>query len=98
VAARVGWGHSTFEAAVELARAAGVGRLALFHHDPRRSDDEVAEIEARARDLFPGTVAAREGAVLRVGQAGQAGGAGDRGAGDAPVMDRDGTERCAEGA
>ena len=31
--AKVGWGHSTYEAAADLARAAGVGQLLLFHHD-----------------------------------------------------------------
>ncbi len=65
--ARVGWGHSTWTAAVELARAAGVRQLVLFHHDPRRDDDAVAAIEARARASFPSTVAAREGEVVTVG-------------------------------
>jgi ribonuclease BN (tRNA processing enzyme) len=64
---KVGWGHSTYEAAAELARAAGVGRLVLFHHDPRRGDDEVAAIEARAQELHADTVAAREGLILPVG-------------------------------
>ncbi len=45
------WGHSTFEYVVELAAAAGVRRLALTHHDPTHSDDMVAEIEGRAREL-----------------------------------------------
>lgn len=63
---KVGWGHSTFAAAAELARAAGVGQLVLFHHDPRRDDDAVAEIEARARELFYQTSAAREGLRLDV--------------------------------
>ncbi|MBI5622815.1 MAG: MBL fold metallo-hydrolase [Elusimicrobia bacterium] len=36
-----GWGHSTFNAAVDLAAAAGVKRLGLFHHDPDRSDDDL---------------------------------------------------------
>lgn len=58
---RVGWGHSTFVAACELARAANVGMLTLFHHDPQRSDAGVAEMEERARQLYPTTVAAREG-------------------------------------
>lgn len=86
-APRVGWGHSTFEAAVELARAAEVGNLVLFHHDPRRGDDEVAEIEARARELFPHVVAAREGVTMPVdGHAGHragqtAGQAADQAAG-----------------
>jgi phosphoribosyl 1,2-cyclic phosphodiesterase len=65
--AKVGWGHSTWTAAVELARAAGVGRLVLYHHDPRRSDAAVAELEARARGAFPEAVAAREGLVLDLG-------------------------------
>jgi phosphoribosyl 1,2-cyclic phosphodiesterase len=66
--ARVGWGHSTFAAAAELARAAGVGQLILFHHDPSRSDDGVAELERRARDLFAETVAAREGMSIVAGE------------------------------
>jgi len=63
---KVGWGHSTWEAAVALARAANVRQLALYHHDPRRGDDAVAAIEARAQAAFPGALAAREGQVLHV--------------------------------
>jgi phosphoribosyl 1,2-cyclic phosphodiesterase len=65
---KVGWGHSTWEAAVELARAAGVRQLVLFHHDPRRSDQAVEEIEQRARAQFANTVAAREGMQLLAGE------------------------------
>ena len=61
---RIGWGHSTYEAGVALAEAAHVRTLVLFHHDPRRTDEGVREIEARARARFPDTVAAREGLVL----------------------------------
>jgi phosphoribosyl 1,2-cyclic phosphodiesterase len=63
---KVGWGHSTWEAAVALARTAGVRQLVLYHHDPRRSDDAVDLLEARAQAAFAGTVAAREGAILQV--------------------------------
>ena len=59
--AKVGWGHSTYEAGAELAQAAGVGTYVLFHHDPLRTDDGVSELERRARALFPEAVAAREG-------------------------------------
>jgi phosphoribosyl 1,2-cyclic phosphodiesterase len=59
--ARVGWGHSTYQAGIELCEAAGVGRLALFHHDPRRSDEQVEALTARARDRFAGAFAAVEG-------------------------------------
>lgn len=61
---KVGWGHSTYVAGCELARAAGVGTYVLFHHDPTRSDAGVADLEKRARALFPSAVAAREGMVL----------------------------------
>ncbi len=58
---RVGWGHSTYVAGAELSRAAGVGRYVLFHHDPQRSDAGVADLERRAAEMFPASVAAREG-------------------------------------
>ena len=63
---RKGWGHSTFLAGAELARAANIKTLALFHHDPRRTDAEVAAIVQRCREHFPSTVAARENLSLRV--------------------------------
>lgn len=62
--AKVGWGHSTWLAGAELARAAGVPQLVLFHHDPNRTDVQLAAIEADARKNLPGTVAAREGMIL----------------------------------
>lgn len=61
---KVGWGHSTWLAGAELARAAGVPQLVLFHHDPNRTDEKLAALEAQARAELPGTVAAREGMVL----------------------------------
>jgi len=67
-AAKVGWGHSTFVAAADLARAAGVGKLVLFHHDPRRDDAQVAAVEARTKELFASSVAAREGMELVLGR------------------------------
>jgi phosphoribosyl 1,2-cyclic phosphodiesterase len=50
--ARKGWGHSSVSQALAVAEAAGVGRLALFHHSPDAPDSEidntVAAIAARA--------------------------------------------------
>ncbi|NBN62603.1 MBL fold metallo-hydrolase [Pannonibacter tanglangensis] len=60
-----GWGHSTWQKAVELARQAGVRTPVLFHHDPRRSDDELDEIGMAAAAAWPGTLVATEGMVLR---------------------------------
>jgi phosphoribosyl 1,2-cyclic phosphodiesterase len=61
---RLGWGHSTWEAGVRVAKEAGVRELVLFHHDPTRTDEGVAEIEALARREHASTVTAREGLVL----------------------------------
>jgi phosphoribosyl 1,2-cyclic phosphodiesterase len=41
---RIGWGHTTFEHAIEAACRAGVKKLALFHHDPDRTDDQIDEL------------------------------------------------------
>jgi len=66
-AQRVGWGHSTWTEGVRLCQAAGVRRLALFHHDPDHDDSAVAAIEAEAQAAWPGHVfAAREGATVDV--------------------------------
>jgi ribonuclease BN (tRNA processing enzyme) len=62
---RMGWGHSSVIHAATFARAAGVRQLAMFHHDPMRSDreleglyDQVAEI---VRDSQEQPLIAREG-------------------------------------
>ena len=39
--AKVGWGHSTAEYAVDVSLAARVKQLALFHYDPTRTDEGV---------------------------------------------------------
>ena len=59
------WGHCTTEYAAWVAKEAGVRRLALFHHDPSRTDDQLDTLTACAQrfgdrhgiDVF----AAREG-------------------------------------
>jgi phosphoribosyl 1,2-cyclic phosphodiesterase len=62
--AKTGWGHSTFTAAVALAQAAGAKKLVLHHHDPAQTDALVFEKERRCQELFPNTVAGREGMVF----------------------------------
>jgi phosphoribosyl 1,2-cyclic phosphodiesterase len=41
---RIGWGHTTFEYAIEAANRAGVKKLALFHHDPDRTDEQIDDM------------------------------------------------------
>lgn len=41
---KVGWGHSSFEHAIAAAKRARVKRLALFHHEPVRTDTQMDEL------------------------------------------------------
>ena len=43
------WGHCTVDYAVWVAIECGVKKLALFHHDPTRSDDAVDALLAAAK-------------------------------------------------
>ncbi|MEW6689328.1 MAG: MBL fold metallo-hydrolase [Pseudomonadota bacterium] len=63
--AYVGWGHSTWQEAVRLAKAAAVKRLVLFHHDPEHDDDMLDGVSREAEAELPGTLLAREGLTLR---------------------------------
>jgi len=46
-ATKVGWGHSTFDQCVALAKDANVKRLFLTHHEPTRPDSELDAILAQ---------------------------------------------------
>ncbi|MCA9638786.1 MAG: MBL fold metallo-hydrolase, partial [Myxococcales bacterium] len=65
-AGKQGWGHSTYMEAIKLARAAGVGRLVLYSHDPGHDDEMLKAIESAAQRELPATIAARDGMVLDV--------------------------------
>ncbi|HEY3823595.1 MAG TPA: MBL fold metallo-hydrolase [Bryobacteraceae bacterium] len=56
-----GWGHSTWENAVCLAKQARAKHLMLFHHDPTHDDQTMMRISQDARVLFENTTAAWEG-------------------------------------
>jgi ribonuclease BN (tRNA processing enzyme) len=58
---RRGWGHSSFDQAMQVAEMAGVKRLALTHHDPEHDDDFLQRIENLCRERFPNVMLAREG-------------------------------------
>jgi ribonuclease Z len=59
-----GYGHSTWQQGIKLCEAAGAGRLALFHHDPMRTDTALETIEIKAREAFSGAFAAYDGLTL----------------------------------
>lgn len=61
-----GWGHSTPQIAIQVAKKAEVKSLALFHHDPMHDDDFLTELERQAQAEFPQTMLAREGLILEL--------------------------------
>ncbi|MDA3833880.1 MAG: MBL fold metallo-hydrolase, partial [Spirochaetales bacterium] len=41
---KMGWGHSPIEFAIRQAKRAKVKSMALFHHDPMRTDKQLDEL------------------------------------------------------
>jgi phosphoribosyl 1,2-cyclic phosphodiesterase len=64
-------GHASAEYAVALGREAGAHAVALFHHAPARTDDEVAAIEASVQQPDMRVLAAYEGLVIDLDDVGQ---------------------------
>jgi phosphoribosyl 1,2-cyclic phosphodiesterase len=56
-----GWGHSSFNQAIEVAEMAGVKQLAMTHHDPHHDDEFLEAIEKKCQDRFKDCFLARDG-------------------------------------
>src|SRR5207247_10314979 len=67
---RRGWGHSSFDQAMQVAEMAGVKRLALTHHDPEHDDEFLERIEKLCQERFPNAVLAREGMEIPIQEEG----------------------------
>ena len=66
---KVGWGHSTYEWAINSAARARVKTLVMTHHDPDRSDRRLLELEREYTRKIQGKtgmriIAAREGMTI----------------------------------
>jgi phosphoribosyl 1,2-cyclic phosphodiesterase len=61
---RRGWGHSSYDQAMQLAEMAGVKRLVLTHHDPDHDDDFLLRMERLCQARFPNCLLAREGSEI----------------------------------
>ncbi len=70
-ASKIGWGHSTYEHAINSAHKAGVKKLVLFHHDPLRTDEQLDTLLEKYRSSIQGRThlqieVAREGLELEL--------------------------------
>jgi phosphoribosyl 1,2-cyclic phosphodiesterase len=67
-AAKLGWGHSSFEQAIDNAVKAGAKKLVFTHHDPAHTDKQLEELEknyrAGCRNKGLEIMMAREGVTL----------------------------------
>jgi phosphoribosyl 1,2-cyclic phosphodiesterase len=65
---RRGWGHSSYDQAIQVAELAGVKRLALTHHDPDHDDEFLLRMEEQCQKRFPNCVLAREGTEISLSE------------------------------
>ena len=50
IASKVGWGHTSFEHAIDAAKRANIKKLALIHHEPLRTDSQIDELTPKYCD------------------------------------------------
>jgi len=65
----LGWGHTSFEHAINNANKAGVKKLLFFHHDPNRTDKQLEKLEHDYQQRIAGKTSmqvmmAREGLTV----------------------------------
>jgi len=61
-----GYGHSTWQEGLRLARLANARRYFAFHHMPFRCDAELDDIDRKISKQMPGSGVAREGVTLKL--------------------------------
>ena len=60
LATKKGWGHSSYEQAIEVARLSGAKHLVMTHHDPNHNDDFLMNMEKECQSVFANCALARE--------------------------------------
>lgn len=59
-----GWGHSTWQAGLRLAEAAGAKKIAFFHHDPSHTDDVLDALGGEVKKHSSTAFFARQGMTV----------------------------------
>ncbi|NEO53765.1 MAG: MBL fold metallo-hydrolase [Okeania sp. SIO3B5] len=63
---KIGWGHSTWQVGVEIAKKAGVKQIAMFQHDPSHHDNLLDEVQVALQSVFPNGLVAKEGMTIPI--------------------------------
>lgn len=66
MATHMGFGHSTWQQGVRLAKAAGARQVGFIHHAMLRTDAALLAIEAEAKAWFPGAFCGRDLQVIEL--------------------------------
>ena len=61
-----GWGHSSWEHCVNIAKRSNAKQLILFHHNPEHGNAILEKIEYDAQAQFQNTLSAREGMEIQI--------------------------------
>lgn len=59
-----GFGHSSWQQAIRLAREAGARRIGFTHHAPWRTDAELEDADREAKAEYPDSFFARDGQII----------------------------------
>jgi ribonuclease BN (tRNA processing enzyme) len=60
------WGHMTWKEACTFGLESGAARVALYHHGPDRTDEELDQIAVEVRALSERILVVRDGLALNV--------------------------------
>ncbi|NEQ72067.1 MAG: MBL fold metallo-hydrolase [Okeania sp. SIO2C9] len=63
---KIGWGHSTWQVGVEIAKKAGVKQVVMFQHDPSHHDNLLDEVQVALQSVFPNGLVAKEGMTIPI--------------------------------
>ena len=58
--------HLTSSQAAQIAKAAGVSKMGLFHYSPRCNEKDLKRLATEAREIFPDTFLSRDGQTIEI--------------------------------
>jgi ribonuclease BN (tRNA processing enzyme) len=61
-----GWGHSSYDQAIEVAERAGIKKLVITHHDPEHDDEFLLGVEKECQLRFADCILARENMEIEI--------------------------------